>query len=130
MDNARREIAARTAAVRLVLTPEAVEGFARLQEQQKVASLPPTNGRGAATTRRSVPVREVYELVIRAFLERERAGESIVILAAPESAPRRLAWIDPEVKAELEAAARRFDVTIGALFYTATRAFFDGKPTD
>ena len=41
MDNARPEIAARTAAVRLVLTPEAVEGFARLQEQQKIASLPP-----------------------------------------------------------------------------------------
>ena len=121
---------ARTAAVRLVLTLEAVEGFARLQEQQRVASLPPANGRGTATTRRNVPVREVYELVIRAFLERERAGEPIVILAAPESARRRLAWIDPEVKAELEAAARRFDVTIGALFYTATKAFFDGKPTD
>lgn len=135
MDNAQPEVdnatpeAPKAGAVRLVLTPEGVANFARLQEDRQVASLPTINGQKAVTTRRTVPLRECYELVIRAFLERERAGESITILAAPESAARRMAWIDSEVKAELEAAARRFDVTLGALFYTATRSFFDSQPT-
>jgi hypothetical protein len=119
-----------TAGVRLVLTREAEASYARLQEARRVATLPSTGGRPGASTRRAVPLREVYELVIRAFLDRQQAGESIPILAPPESATRRLTWIDADVKTELQEAAKRLDVSVDAVFYTATRAFFGDEMAD
>ena len=117
----------KTAAIRIVLTDEAAAEFARLQQERAVATLQPANGGPIVTTRRAVPVREVYELIIRAFLDRERAGEAITVLYPPESVRRRVVLIDAEVKAELEAAARRLDVSVVALFHAAARAFLDDQ---
>jgi hypothetical protein len=117
------------AAVRIVVSDDAAAAYARLQEVRRVVTQPAAGGRAVSTVRRRVPVREVYEFVIRAFLDREAAGEKVVVLYPPESARRRLAWIDADVKAELEEAARRLDVSASALFYTATRALIEGRLT-
>ena len=116
----------KTGAVRIIVTDAAAAAFIRVKDDRRHVTLTPaTEGRPAKTTRRAVPDREVYELVICAFLDRERAGERVTILFPPESAKRRTVWINAEIKAELETAARRLDVSVGALFYTATRALIE-----
>jgi hypothetical protein len=118
----------RTIPIRIVLTDAAAAEFARLQEERRTVTLTPDGGnQPRAAVRRAVPAREVYELIARAFLQHERVGGAIPILYPPDGAPRRLAWIDSDVKAELEAAAKRLDVSILALFYTATQAFLEGR---
>jgi hypothetical protein len=113
----------KTGAVRIIVTDEAARAFAQLKAERRVVTLTPaSNGRPATTTTRAVPDREVYELVISAFLDRERGGEAVTILYPPESARRRTVWIDSAIKSELEAAAKRLDVSVGALFFTATQA--------
>jgi hypothetical protein len=124
--------APRVANVRLVLTPAAEAAFAQLREQRRVANLRAVEAgeQSVSAGRLNKAVgREVYELVIRAFLERDRAGEHIAILAPPANAKRRGAWLDIEVKAELDALARRHNTTIGAVFYTATKAWLEGHLT-
>jgi hypothetical protein len=115
----------KTGAVRIIVTDHAARAFARLKAERRVVALTP-----GTTTTRAVPDREVYELVISAFLERERAGEAVTILYPPESARRRTVWIDSTIKAELEAAAKRLDVSVGALFFTATQPFIAEEHTE
>ena len=120
----------RTIPIRIVLTEAAAAEFARLQEERRTVTLTPDGGdQPRAAVRRAVPAREVYELIARAFLHHERTGGTIPILYPPDRAPRRLAWIDADVKAELEAAAKRLDVSVLALFYTATQALLEGRLT-
>jgi hypothetical protein len=122
----------KTGAVRIIVTDEAARAFARLKAERRVVTLTPAaNGRPGTTTTRSVPDREVYELVISSYLDREKAGEPVTILYPPESAKRRTVWIDSGIKAQLEAAAKRLDVSVGALFFTATQAVIEGgQPND
>lgn len=108
----------KTGAVRIIVTEDAARAFARIKEERRIVTLTPDT-----TTTRAVPDREVYELVISSLLERVRGGEAVTIVYPPESARRRLVWIDAGIKAELEAAAKRLDVSVGALFYTATLPF-------
>jgi hypothetical protein len=120
----------RTIPIRIVLTDAAAAEFARLQEERRTVTLTPGGSNQPPTAvRRVVPAREIYELIARAFLHHERAGGAMPILYPPDGAPRRLAWIDGDVKVELEAAAKRLDVSVLALFYTATQAFLEGRLT-
>jgi hypothetical protein len=112
----------KTGAVRIIVTDEAARAFARLKAERRIVTLTPaTDDRPAKTTTRSVPDREIYELVISSFLQREREGQAARILYPPESARRRTVWIEASIKAELEEAAKRLDVSVGALFFTATQ---------
>ena len=132
MDNPRRDVAGqKTGAVRIIVTDEAAQAFARLKAERRIVTLTPAaNGQPGTTTMRSVPDREVYELVISSYLDREKAGEAVTILYPPESAKRRTVWINSGIKAQLEAAAKRLDVSVGALFFTATQAIVEGLQSD
>jgi len=133
MHNPRRDVAGhKTGAVRIIVTDEAAQAFVRLKAERRIVTLTPAaNGQPGTTTMRSVPDREVYELVISSYLDREKAGEAVTILYPPESAKRRTVWINSDIKAQLEAAAKRLDVSVGALFFTATQALIEGlRPAD
>jgi hypothetical protein len=121
----------KTGAVRIIVTDEAARAFARLKAERRIVTLTPaTDDRPAKTTTRAVPDREIYELVITSFLERERAGQGATILYPPESAKRRTVWIEASIKAELEKAAKRLDVSVGALFFTATQVLLGAVAAD
>ena len=118
----------KTGAIRIVVTEESAAEFARLRAERSVVSLTGRKARdGSSTTRRSVTAREIYELVICNLLDSERAGHPITVLYPPESAHRQLVWIASDIKVELEAAARRLDVSVPALFFTATVALLKRK---
>jgi hypothetical protein len=121
----------KTGAVRIIVTDEAARAFARLKAERRIVTLTPaTDDRPAKTTTRWVPDREIYELVILSFLQREREGLDAKILYPPESARRRTVWIEASIKAELEEAAKRLDVSVGALFFTATQVLLAADADD